>query len=273
MHDPLFLETDHGKIAYRQTRTHGPALLLIHGNSSCKEIFVRQCSDPRFSSRRLVAFDLPGHGGSDDARDPERSYTLSGYADVAEQVIEKLGLGRPAIFGWSLGGHIGLEMIGLEMPVERLMISGTPPVKPDLESVMAGFNSDPESENLTAKRDFTDADAAIYATLTSHFEGKVEPHFLAMCKRTDGRAREIMFASILRGEPCDERRLVETMSVPLAIVNGHDDVFLRPDYFDTLSFGSLWKHGVVRLQGAAHAPFLQQPEAFNALLEEFVKAG
>ena len=272
MGQTAFLETDHGRIAYRQSRADGPALLLIHGNSSCKEIFVRQFSDPRFSSWRLVAFDLPGHGQSDDAHSPQRSYTFAGYADAVRQVIERLGLGRPAVLGWSLGGHIGLEMIGLGMPVERLMISGTPPVRPDLESMMAGFNSDPESENLTAKRDFTDADAAIYATLTSHVEGKVEPHFLAMCKRTDGRARETMFASVLRGEPCDERALVATMSVPLAIVNGRDDVFLRPGYFDTLAYSSLWRRGVVRLEGAAHAPFLQQPEAFNALLKEFIEA-
>lgn len=264
------IDTSHGSIAYSQSRADGPAILLIHGNSSCKEVFAGQLEARELAGRRVVAFDLPGHGASDDAKDPAASYTFGGYADVAEQVAAALGLERPLVFGWSLGGHIALEMVGRgKLPVAGVMISGTPPVKPELESLMAGFNIDPSAENLTGKRDFTDDDALAYATHTSGVGGTVDPHLLAMCKRTDGRARETMFGSVVQGMALDEREIVATTAVPLAIVNGRDDVFIRPGYFDTLACSSLWPDGVVRLEGAAHAPFLQQPARFNALLARF----
>lgn len=264
------VETSHGRIAYVQSRENGPAILLIHGNSSSKEVFERQLAAPELAAWRVVAIDLPGHGDSQDAEDPAASYTFAGYAEMAEEVIGRLGLGKAVVFGWSLGGHIALEMAGRgKAPLKGVMISGTPPVKPELESLMAGFNIDPNAENLTGKRDFTPEDALLYATLTSGVDGWLDTRFVETCVRTDGRSRETMFGSVVAGQALDERAIVASMSVPLAIVNGEDDVFIRPDYFDTLTYASLWKHGVVRMAGAAHAPFLQQPAAFNALLAEF----
>jgi pimeloyl-ACP methyl ester carboxylesterase len=263
------VDTAHGRIAYAQSRTEGQPILLIHGNSSCKEVFAGQLSAPELAPFRVVAIDLPGHGASEDAADPSRGYTFAGYAEMAEEVSAGLGLDRPVIFGWSLGGHIALEMIGCGFGAAGVMISGTPPVRADLECLMAGFNIDPAAENLTGKRDFTEEDALAYATATSAVNGVLDPHFLAMCKRTDGRSREIMFGSVAQGQALDEREIVATTKVPLAIVNGENDIFIRPDYFDGLSYASLWPRGVVRLEEAAHAPFLQKPAAFNALLKEF----
>lgn len=272
MADTGTIETSHGEISYMQSQAKGPAILLIHGNSSCKEVFARQFDAPELAEYRLVAFDLPGHGASRDAADPSKSYTFGGYAGMAGEVAAALDLERPVIFGWSLGGHIALEMIGSGFDAAGVMISGTPPVKPELESLMAGFNIDPSAENLTGKRDFTEEDALAYATHTSAADGAVDPHLLAMCKRTDGRARETMFGSVVQGQALDEREIVATSTVPLAIVNGMDDVFIQPGYFDTLSYAALWPKGVVRVEGAGHAPFLQRPQAFNALLAEFAKS-
>lgn len=264
-----FIATHHGKISYMQSRPEGPAVLFIHGNSSCKEVFAKQFSDPALADYRLVAIDLPGHGASEDAPDPEATYHFGGYAEMAEQVIEALDLGAPHVFGWSLGGHIGLEMVGRGTALKGLMISGTPPVTPDPASLMAAFNIDPQAENLTGKRDFTEEDAVAYATHTSNVDGVLDPHFLAMCRRTDGRAREIMFGAAVAGKALDECEIVASMTAPLAIVNGIDDPFIRPEYFDGLTYGSLWEQGVVRVEGAGHAPFLQRPDIFNRLLAGF----
>lgn len=265
------IQTSHGKIAYAQSKESGPVILLIHGNSSCKEVFTQQLEAAELGEWRVVAFDLPGHGASEDAVNPEKTYTFGGYASMVEELAKALNIDRPVVFGWSLGGHIALELIGRGFDAKGIMISGTPPVKAELESLMAGFNIDPTAENLTGKRDFTEEDALGYATHTSGVNGVVDPHLLEMCKRTDGRAREIMFGSVATGQALDEREIVATTKVPIAIVNGKDDVFIQPGYFDSLEYSSLWEDGVVRMEGAAHAPFLQQTNAFNALLSKFAK--
>ena len=93
-----------------------------------------------------------------------------------------------------------------------------------------------------------------------------------MCKRTDGRSREMMFGSIVQGQALDEREIVETTTTPFAIVNGAGDPFINHAYFDTLSYSSLWPKGVVGIEGAGHAPFLQKPDEFNVLLAEFARS-
>jgi hypothetical protein len=53
--------------------------VLIHGNSSSSRAFSRQLDGPMGKRFRLVAVDLPGHGASDDAKDPG-AYSLPGHA-------------------------------------------------------------------------------------------------------------------------------------------------------------------------------------------------
>lgn len=266
------LDTPYGTIAVRDSGGPGRPLLLVHGNSASKDVFAGQFEAPELAGFRLIAADLPGHGASSDAPEPETAYTFPGYAGMLETVLGALGAEAAAVFGWSLGGHAALEMVGRgKVALAGLMISGTPPIAPTVESFMASFNIDPEAENLTAKRDFTDEDAMMYAFATSNVGGEVAPHHLAMVKRTDGRAREIMFTSAMAGGFLDEREIVATMSIPLAVANGADDPFLQLDYFDTLRAPTLWKHGMHRIEGAGHAPFLQTPGVFNALLAEFVR--
>lgn len=263
------VETSHAGIAVTDNGASGPAIVFIHGNSGCKEVFREQFSDDAFAGYRLLAFDLPGHGASEDARDPLESYKIGGYAALTEELLGKLGVERPLLVGWSLGGHVALEMIGRGFHATGVVISGTPPIQANLECLMSAFNIDPSAENLTGKRDFTDADALAYATHTSGLDGGLDSHFLAMVKRTDGRAREIMFGSVVAGEPLDEQAIVASVTVPLAILNGAEDPFIKADYFDTLSYGSLWNGRAVRVEGAGHAPFLQAPGKFNALLADF----
>lgn len=272
MADERSIETAHGRVAVRDSGGAGPAILMIHGNSSGRIVFARQFEAPLLSGFRLVAFDLPGHGDSEDATDPAATYTFGGYAEVAEAVMRELELERPVVFGWSLGGHVALEMLGrAKASLAGVMISGTPPVKPVPESLFAAFVMDPAAENLTGKRDFTEEDALAYATHSSAVDGKLDPALLALCRRTDGRARETMFGSVVAGQALDEMAIVAETSTPIAVINGQDDAFIHPAYFDTLTFGSLWPRGVVRLHGAAHAPFLQRPREFNILLKEFAE--
>jgi len=268
----ITIETEHAALSAIDSGGEGQPIVLIHGNSSSKEVFDRQFADPLLTNFRLIAFDLPGHGASQNASNPAGTYNFAGYAEAAEQALRAFDLRRPVVFGWSLGGHIALEMVGRNTELAGVMISGTPPISPNLESLMAGFNIDPNAENLTGKRDFTEADAIAYATHTSATADGLDPHLLAMCRRTDGLARELMFGSVTRGLFFDEREIVASMRMPLAIVNGAGDPFIRADYFDTLSCNSLWRGKIVRIEDAGHAPFRQQPSEFNRLLKEFAES-
>ena len=66
----------------RESGGSGTAVLMIHGNSSSGAVFRNQMTGPLGERYHLIAPDLPGHGDSGDAIDPDRSYSMEGYADA-----------------------------------------------------------------------------------------------------------------------------------------------------------------------------------------------
>ena len=121
------IETPNGAVAAHDSAGRGPALVLIHGNSSSSRAFSRQFNGPLGGRFRLVAVDLPGHGESDDAKDPG-AYSLPGHAYAVRAAVDALGLDEAWFAGWSLGGHVTLEMAP-DLPRARgFVIFGTPPI-------------------------------------------------------------------------------------------------------------------------------------------------
>ena len=119
------IATPQGSIAYRESAGRGAATILIHGNSSSSSVFARQLEGSLGARRRLIALDLPGHGASDDNL---AAYSLRGYARAVRALIDALGVEDAHILGWSLGGHIALELAP-DLPRARgFVISGTPPL-------------------------------------------------------------------------------------------------------------------------------------------------
>lgn len=264
------LSTPFGDIAVIQSRSDGPPVLLVHGNSACKEIFARQFDSPSLAAYRLIALDLPGHGASTDAPDPQAAYALDGFAAVCASVLDQLGTGAVRLLGWSLGGHIGLELRGRRPElVSALMIVGTPPIPLDLSAMGAAFKPSPVM-GLTGKENFSEEEALLYAQHTSAVNGAVDPHLLAMCKRADGRFRRMMFESLAAGRALDEVFIVRDAKMPLAVVNGAEDAFVNLDYIAGLPYGRLWEGKTQVLPGLGHAPFLQGPEVFNPIFARFL---
>ncbi|HVV42374.1 MAG TPA: alpha/beta fold hydrolase, partial [Nitrobacter sp.] len=79
------MATSAGKIAWRQSAGSGPAIVLVHGNSASTRAFTRQLDSALGETYRIVAFDLPGHGDSDNAAEPASTYTIPGYARVLRE--------------------------------------------------------------------------------------------------------------------------------------------------------------------------------------------
>jgi pimeloyl-ACP methyl ester carboxylesterase len=257
--------TSHGSLAVEESGQGGVPVLLIHGNSSCRGVFRHQLRGLLAENHRLIAFDLPGHGQSSNAPDPVRSYTLPGLADAAVELLEKLGLNEAIVFGWSLGGHIGIEMIPRFAGMRGLMITGTPPV--GRNNMAQGFNSSPSKE-VAGKQELSEAD--IEAFVQAIFGESAEAFLHDAVARADGRFRKRLFEAARAGEGVDQRLVVESSPVPLAAVNGGADRIVNLDYFDTVAYANLWEGRCHRLDGLGHSPFWEAPGDFNPVLERFV---
>jgi len=244
------------------------AVLLIHGNSSCKEIFRYQIEQLRRIGYSVIAPDLPGHGRSDDARKPMVTYSFPGYARVLRLMMERLGVREYHILGWSLGGHVGLELWYGLPNVRSLLITGTPPVILSPVGAERAFRQTPVM-GLAGARVFSRKDVEAYGRAML---GQPLDHRLRITRtiaRTDGRARFWMVRNGLHGYGIDEVMAVRECRRPLAIVQGRQDPFVNTDYLKTLQYCNLWT-GKPIIVSSGHAPHWQNPELFNRFLRGFL---
>jgi pimeloyl-ACP methyl ester carboxylesterase len=260
------IETSHARIMVRESGGTGCPVLFIHGNSSSGAVFRNQFDGEIGKTYRMISFDLPGHGDSSDAYDPERSYSMPGYADAMTETLGLMGIDKAVVFGWSLGGHIGLEMIERFPGMLGLMITGTPPVAAD--EVSLGFKPSPHM-GLAAKETFTAEDVENYARSTCG--EPFEPFLLDIVGRTDGRARLMMFESFVGGKGGNQREIAAHASVPIAVVNGRDEPFVDVDFVSRVKFGNLWQGKTFVIENSGHAPFWDRPAEFDDYLLRFIR--
>lgn len=260
--------TSHGTLAVTSVGIGAPAVLLLHGNSYCSKIWRHVLSSPISESHRVIAFDLPGHGESTNAPDPEKSYTMPGYATAAVELLSRLQISEVVVLGWSLGGHIGIEMIPLFPGLKGVMIVGTPPVS--YGEIDIGFTFGPAGWRSAwpARDNLSEDDITEYALVCA--DPPYEDWMRDAVARTDPRARKIMFQGFAKGEVLDQRKVVEESDVSIAVVNGAAEPFVNLKFVREVNYKNLWRGKCFELEGLKHAPFWAKPDEFEPILKGFV---
>jgi pimeloyl-ACP methyl ester carboxylesterase len=266
MSNSQFVTTTQGTLSFRQAG-EGLPIVMLHGQGASKDIFEKQFSSPLVQYHRLIAFDLIGCGESEHARDPERTYTITGMAEALNEALDTLGVEKAILYGWSLGGHVALEMLHLRPErVAGIMMSGTPPVHAGLLSILRGFHT--RFEMARALRpEITREAAERFAELCCGQD--MAPAYADTLLASDGQMRTMMSQSLMHGDGADQRILAETCPVPLAVVNGSDDPLVRVKYIKSVHYANLWEDRCHIIEGGGHAPFLITPNIFNILMHRF----
>lgn len=111
-----------GVILHYEVVGKGKPVVLVHGNGGSHNDFhveIRQLAEAGY---QVYGLDSRGQG----ANAPLNEYHYDDMAEDVYQFIMQLGLKRPAFYGWSDGGVIGL-LLELAHPgtVSLMVISGT----------------------------------------------------------------------------------------------------------------------------------------------------
>jgi pimeloyl-ACP methyl ester carboxylesterase len=264
-----YIKTSHGVLALEEVGEGNFPVVMIHGNSSCRNIFRKQMESDLFSGCRLIAVDLSGHGRSENAVDADETYTLPGLAEAVSELLESIGVSDPVVFGWSLGGHIAIEMLARFRQMRALLLCGTPPIgKHQGKNNMAeGFNNSPRSFP-TPDRRMNENEARSFVDRI--LRGTGDDHLVEAAMRTDGRFRRRLLESSLEGFGVNQKNVVETAQIPIGVINGAEDGLIKAEFFQQLVFPNLWEGKIHIVQNAGHAPFWEKPREFNQLLSRFL---
>lgn len=103
----------HGGIRiYYQFEGNGEPLVLLHGLSDSQwGLRALGYVEPLKERFQVILIDARGHGYSDKPHDPA-AYAPALLAGDILAVLDKLQIHRAHLFGYSLGGWIGLELAG-----------------------------------------------------------------------------------------------------------------------------------------------------------------
>lgn len=243
-------------------------LLFIHGNSSSLTSYVHQFDSQLKDIFLLHAVDLPGHGHSPKA-DDINTYSIPGYANALLEHIDQIKLKNIVLVGWSLGGHIALEMVAKSDQFKGLVIFGTPPLgtPPAMEQAFL----ENEAVNIGFNKDVDEVAALAYATSFFKANSSIDvSQFVEDIMKTDGDARANLVPSMSSIGYEDEVKIVSNLAIPTMIIHGKQEQLVNGEYLESLTIPSLFDAEIKYIDDAGHAPQFETPEIFNSLLKSFV---
>ena len=245
----------------------GPPLVLLHGFTG--SIASWEPALALLAARhRVVAIDLPGHGGSPvpDGGLPRVAHQLVG-------TLDRLGIERASWLGYSLGGRAALH-VALAHPdrVDRLVLESTSPGLADA-AARTTRASDDDLLALRLERDglepFVDAWMAqpLFAT-----QRRLAPDLLARERALRLGNDPVCLAAALRvmgtGRQASLWDRLSSLRLPILVVAGEDDHQYRA--IAAAMTAGLPDARVAVIPDAGHAVHLENPVPFWSVVEAFL---
>jgi pimeloyl-[acyl-carrier protein] methyl ester esterase len=257
----MFLTTPDGcRLAYDELGSGQPAILFLHGIMMDRSVFAAQI-EAFAASHRVVAVDLRGHGDSDK---PADGYTFERYVADIRFVIDALGLSRPVIAGWSMGGAIAMAFAAAYPGVaSKLVLIGTTPClvqRPDWPHAVPTEAAQQIGQALATdyaggaaafcQMMFPETDAAPASAHALRVMLQSAPHATSSCMQNIGGA--------------DLRSLLGAIRDPVQVICGERDAVCPPDasrHIAQTTGGSL-----SLIPEAGHCALMTRPTEFNAAM-------
>jgi pimeloyl-ACP methyl ester carboxylesterase len=245
-------------LAYREAGAGSESpILFVHG-FGCNGGHFRFQQQHFAASRRTVAVDLRGHGGSDA---PLQNYGPAGFADDLRWLCDHLGLEHPIVVGHSMGGNIALKLAASAPGFVKAIVMIDTFVDGDA-SFVQGLRE--LSDNMPA----IGGSRQLFETLSAMLflpsdDQKLKAGVLEQCARTPWHVLTSAFTEhlLLGSSVADLRQL----AVPAA--------YIAADGLPT----EIWRVEAInpgvstgKTVGVGHFSPLLAPDQINAMLDSFV---
>jgi pimeloyl-ACP methyl ester carboxylesterase len=244
----------------------GMPLLLIHGFPLSAAIWREQLA-ALAGSCRVIAPDLRGFGSSGF---PDEPCTMDRYADDLVALLDRLGIDRAVVCGMSMGGYVLFNLL------ERY------PARVAAACFMVTRAGSDDAEGRKRRKLLAGEVLAKGATVVAAAFSKVlfAPQTAVDRPELVADVMEIMLAAQPAGlaggllamrERQDYRGKLGICKVPALVIGAAEDMAMPPE--ESRQLAAEIPGSVLHLiPEAGHMVMLEQPEAVNRLLQEFMAA-
>lgn len=236
---------------YYEDHGEGLPVLLSHGYGASSAMWAGQIA-ALADRRRVIIWDMRGHGRSDSPEDPALYSQAAAVADMAA-ILDACGIAQAVLGGHSLGGYLSLDFYRIwSERVQALMLFGTGPGYRSDEA-RAEWNRFAEKQARTLEEQGFDALGGAETKIGRHSVlGGLVRAARGILPQADARVMDV---------------LPEVAVPTLIVVGAKDRPYLAAAEYMAEKIPDARK---VTIPEAGHAANLHQPERFNAVVRDFL---
>ncbi|MFH8566256.1 alpha/beta fold hydrolase [Streptomyces sp. NPDC017988] len=272
------LTTNDGtRLVYRDSGGDGVPLVMLHGWGQTQEMFRHQVRGLS-PARRVITLDLRGHGLS---AKPRHGYRIARLARDVRELVDHLRLECFDALGWSMGVSVwwsfmdqyGTGRIRRFVAVDQPAAVAAVPWMTPAEQREAGAIFDVAGLlELGGALAGPDGERVLQEFVRGMFSGPTDPEVLAFV------AGQVTSTPSYAGVPLlfdhcaqDWRDMLPRVDVPTLVI-GCEGSHVSPDSqrFVARRIPDASLHVFPADVASSHFPFLENPPAFNAVVEKFL---
>lgn len=263
---------------FTRTVGQGPDVVVLHGGPGAHHDYLLPYFDDLAVGRRLRYYDQRGGGRSKIARN-----LPAGWREQVDDLLGLLdhwGIDQAPLLGFSWGGLLAL-LFAITHPerVERLaLVSPAAPTVAGRKEFERRFAERSQAPEIAAAREelarsgLREREPELYRRRL--FELSVAPYFRDLSKARD--LRPFRVSARVQQEVWDSlgnydiRSEIQRLAVPALVIHGrHDPMPLA----GSQEIARLLQAPLVVFEHSGHVPYVEEPERFVAVLDQFLPRG
>lgn len=244
-----------------------PVLVLVHAFPMGSGMWEPQFRGA-FHGWRILAPDLRGFGGSTDERAEHVDPSIDDYAEDIIGLIRDVAHGPVVLCGLSMGGYAALAVMRRAPQLVRaLILADTRATADTLEGRARRKAMLTVLEHDGPQGVARDMMPGLIGATTRAGNPDVEETLRLLIKRQSPAA--IRDAIVRMMERPDSMALLPTIQVPTLVIVGDEDTLTPPADAEAMA-AALPQASLVRIAGAGHMVNLEQGQAFEASIDDFL---
>lgn len=252
----------------------GTPLVLLHGFPLDLEMWRPQI-DSLADDYQVIALNLRGYGQTPEKqstladRDATEGVTMRQYADDVLALLEELGITQPIVLaGFSMGGYVAWQFaLNYPQHLKALIACDTRAIA---DSDEAREKRQKMARLMQSAEDTQEATGMLSMLLSAaKQEAKVSEEVREMILRQNPLA--VAASQLGMAQRPDVTERLKEITCPALVLCGADDAISPPAEMRGIA-AALPNAEFVEIPDAGHMTTLENPEAVNAALQEFLKS-